>query len=245
MITSTKNEKVKEWRKLHRRKGRTSSETFLVEGHHLVEEAWKSRWPVKEVIVADGTEVPDWVREFTVESVSTDVFQYLSQTESPQGIAAVVQMMPGDQWQGNFLLLIDSIQDPGNLGTIIRTADAAGVDTIVLGKGTVDLFNDKVLRSTQGSVFHVPVVHADLRELLPHLQGEGFQVLATGLENAVDFKEVQVRKKTAIILGNEGAGVGDELLQLADQTVHIPIYGQAESLNVSVAAGILMYHLRS
>ncbi|MFC3040066.1 TrmH family RNA methyltransferase [Virgibacillus xinjiangensis] len=245
MITSVKNEKVKEWRKLHKRKGRTVSGTFLVEGYHLVEEAWKSGWKVKEIILAESADMPSWAKEMPIESVTASVFQHISQTETPQGIAAVVHMAAFEKIEGDFLVLIDSIQDPGNLGTIIRTADAAGVDGIVIGKGTVDLFNDKVLRSTQGSVFHLPVVQKELLEFIPRIQKDGFQVLATALENAVEYTEVGTIGKTAVMLGNEGAGVNEGLLSLADKIVHIPIYGQAESLNVSVAAGILMYHLRS
>lgn len=144
----------------------------------------------------------------------------------------------------NAVLLIDSIQDPGNLGTIIRTADAAGFDAVMLGDNTVDMYNDKVIRSTQGSLFHLPISHVNMENGIPHLKAEGFTVWASSLADALPFEEVEVRGKTALIVGNEGAGIRDEIVQLADSVVKIPIHGKAESLNVSVAAGILMYYIK-
>lgn len=145
---------------------------------------------------------------------------------------------------GNHLLLIDQVQDPGNLGTMIRTADAAGFSQVVLGKGTVDLYNDKVVRASQGSIFHIPIIQADLLELIPALQSQTYTVLASALENAVAYDTVEQLEKIALVMGNEGSGIAPEILQLADKCIKIPIYGQAESLNVSIAAGILMYQLR-
>ncbi|MBP1968847.1 TrmH family RNA methyltransferase [Virgibacillus natechei] len=244
MITSVKNNKVKAWRKLHKRKERTDSGTFLIEGLHLLEEAKDSDWTILEIIVQDTIELPDWSTEFSIEVVSDHVFQHISQTKTPQGIAAVVGIHFPDKWTGNHMLLIDSVQDPGNLGTIIRTADASGFSGIVLGNETVDLYNDKVIRSTQGSIFHIPIYQANLQEEIVQLKKNGFNVWATALMNARSYNEVEVSEKVALIVGNEGAGVQSELLQLADTIVNIPIYGKAESLNVSVAAGILMYHVK-
>ena len=244
MITSVKNEKVKQWKKLHKRKERTQAGAFLVEGFHLVEEAVKSNWTVREVIIQEGVELPSWTDNYPVVSISDNVMAYISQTAAPQGIIAVIESRQQTQRSGNHLLLIDSIQDPGNLGTIIRTADAAGMDGIMLGDGTVDLYNDKVIRSTQGSIFHIPIIHANLGEMVSALKEEGFAIWATALENASNYNDIIPGNKMAIILGNEGAGVQADLIEQADRSVKIPIYGQAESLNVSIAAGILMYHLK-
>src|SRR5699024_7511376 len=137
------------------------------------------------------------------------------------------------------------IQDPGNLGTIIRTADAAGFSNIILGRGTVDLYNDKVIRATQGSLFHIPIVQKDLTESIPRLKESGFSVLATTLQRAKNYRDIEPSEKTAIILGNEGSGVDETLINMADELVKIPIYGKAESLNVGIAAGILMYYIRN
>ncbi|MEC5421987.1 RNA methyltransferase [Virgibacillus sp. C22-A2] len=244
MITSVKNEKVKALRKLHNRKDRSDSEVFLIEGFHLVEEACKSDWTVKEIIVQHGVEAPRCCEGIAVLEVSDNVFQHISQTKAPQGIAAVLSMKYNNKSAGSRILLIDSIQDPGNLGTIIRTADAAGFDGVVLGQGTVDLYNDKVIRSSQGSLFHIPILHRKLQDEIVLLKEKGFNIWATALEDAKKYSEVVVNEKVALIVGNEGAGVKKELLETADTIVNIPIYGKAESLNVSIAAGILMYYIR-
>lgn len=244
MITSAKNEKIKALRKLHKKKERTETGTFLVEGNHLVEEAWKSNWTILEVIAQEGVELPKWCEEIQVSFVTEQVFQHVSQTKSPQGIAAVVKIKEAMVDLDNHLLLIDAIQDPGNLGTMIRTADAAGFGGIILGSGTVDLYNDKVVRSTQGSLFHIPIKAAPLDTEIEQLKQHGYTIWATALQNAHNFSETNRNSKVALILGNEGAGVQQVLQEEADNVVKIPIYGEAESLNVSIAAGILMYYIK-
>lgn len=244
MITSLQNEKVKQWIKLHKRKGRTQSETFFIEGFHLVEEAYKSSWEIIELIVQDGIDCSFFRGDFLVTKVGDNVFKHIAQTEAPQGIAAVVKMIQPKATDGNSVLLIDSVQDPGNLGTIIRTADAVGFNAVMLGDNTVDIYNDKVIRSTQGSLFHLPISQVNLVKIIPQLQADGFNVWASSLSNARSFEEIEVQGKIALIVGNEGAGIRDEIVDLADSIVRIPIHGNAESLNVSVAAGILMYYIK-
>lgn len=244
MITSLQNDQVKQWKKLHKRKERSKSGYFLVEGFHLIEEAFKSQWLIKEIILREETILPESYEDLPVVIVSEGVFQHLAQTETPQGIIAVIQRKEDMTVKGNKVLLIDGVQDPGNLGTMIRTADAAGFSSIILGDGTVDVYNDKVIRSTQGSLFHLEIVEGDLINEVSNLKNAGFEIWATALENATVYKEVPLTEKIALILGNEGSGVQPNIIGIADQIVTIPIYGQAESLNVSVAAGILMYHLQ-
>lgn len=244
MITSLQNSRIKQLRKLHVRKERRKAGKFLIEGFHLLEEALKSHWKVEQIILQNGIDHPFQVDAIETIVVSEEVFQSLSQTETPQGVMAVIAMPEEQTSVGELLLLVDQMQDPGNLGTLIRTADAAGFSTIILGKGTVDVYNDKVIRATQGSLFHVDVIQSDLSEWLEKLQKEGFHILATALEDADSYEEMEVKDKTAIILGNEGAGIQQSFIQKANQTVKIPIYGQAESLNVSIAAGILMYQVQ-
>ncbi|MFD1039579.1 TrmH family RNA methyltransferase [Virgibacillus byunsanensis] len=244
MITSVKNEKIKDWKKLHKRKERVNSKTFLIEGFHLIEEAITSNWDVIEIILENDIELPNSCKDIPYTIVSDNVFQHIAQTKAPQGIAAVVQIQPPKRISGDNVLLVDAVQDPGNLGTIIRTADAAGFDAVVLGNDTVDLFNDKVIRATQGSLFHVPIMEADLITKTSELKEEGYRIWGAALENAYPFNEVTVDEKVALIVGNEGAGIQDELLRLVDTIVKIPIYGKAESLNVSVASGILMYYVK-
>ncbi|GAB3803906.1 TrmH family RNA methyltransferase [Virgibacillus kimchii] len=244
MITSVKNDKVKNWKKLHKRKVRKETESFLIEGFHLLEEARNSHWVIKEVIVQQKVIVPDWCHSLPILEVSEQVFRQISRTESPQGIAAVVEMKEAQIIDGDHILIIDAVQDPGNLGTMIRTADACGFSGIVVSLDTVDIYNEKVIRATQGSLFHIPVQQRELKTEISSLKDNGYQIWATALQGAVPFNNLDVPEKTALIVGNEGAGVKETLLAAADKTVKIPIYGKAESLNVSVAAGILMYYIK-
>ncbi len=245
LITSIHNTQVKNWKKLHKRKYREKMQQFLIEGDHLIEAAKESGWSIQTVILREGTRMPNWCTSQQLTVVQADVFNEISQTETPQGIAAVVEMNKQTLTNDTDVLLIDAVQDPGNLWTIIRTADAAGFTSVYLGQGTVDVYNEKVIRASQGSLFHVDIqVNANLEETIPTLQKQGYTVWASALQEATSLYEVTFSKKTAIILGNEGAGVQKHIVGLANQSVKIPIYGRAESLNVSIAAGILMYHVR-
>lgn len=244
LLTSVKNDKVKALKKLHTKKERERTGTFFIEGFHLIEEAVHSNWKIREIVLQDGVELPSWANDYPIVNVSENVFQHLTQTKTPQGIAAVVQMNTDATVVGNNILLLDRIQDPGNLGTIIRTADAAGFSAVILGEGTVDLYNDKVIRSTQGSIFHIPVFQDNLTSRINDLKKSGFKIWASALTNSKDFHTVKTTPKVALIVGNEGSGIHQQVLELADELVKIPIYGKAESLNVSIAAGILMYHIK-
>lgn len=244
MLTSLQNAKVKNWKKLHKRKYRNQTSTFLVEGFHLVEEVMKSGWTVKELIVREETEVtlPDDI-PYTI--VSRDVFAAVAETETPQGIAAVVAKEDYTFTPGSLTLMLDAVQDPGNIGTLIRTADAAGFDQVIVGTGSVDIFNDKVIRASQGSLFHLPVLTGDLTDYVGGLKDQGVEIWASTLENAASYKELPIPEKAALVVGNEGSGISEELVEAADQQVYIPIYGQAESLNAAIAGAVLMYHLKS
>ncbi|MTH52903.1 RNA methyltransferase [Bacillus mangrovi] len=246
-IESVQNPRVKQWRKLHTRKERDKTGTFLAEGFHLVEEALKNKELVAEVITGETTLIPkDWNLDHTdIYLVTDEILTSLSETETPQGIFAVCrQNKVQDDPQWKRVLLLDAVQDPGNLGTIIRTADAAGIDGIVLGEGTVDPYNAKTVRSSQGSVFHIPLAKGQLGEWISRLNGRQIPVYGTALEGAVSYKEAESKEAFALLLGNEGKGVSPEWLEMTNQNLYIPIYGGAESLNVAIAAGILMYHLR-
>lgn len=243
MITSVQNNKVKQWNKLKKRKDRQKSQLFLIEGFHLVQEAIHSDWEVEEIIVQEGLDTPTWVQEEIITYVTEQVFRTITETQTPQGIAAVVKMK--EQVWNDFrqLLLVDAVQDPGNLGTIIRTSDAAGFDGVILGEGTVDLYNDKVIRATQGSLFHLPIFQEDLKVKITELQEQEFKIWVSTLDGAEAYPSVQVPGKVALVVGNEGAGINPAIINQANQKVNIPIFGKAESLNVSVAAGILIYYI--
>ncbi|MGR3207740.1 TrmH family RNA methyltransferase [Bacillus glycinifermentans] len=244
-IESAKNQKVKDWKKLHTKKERIKTNTFLIEGEHLVEEALKNPGIVKEIMVKDEADIPSGLdASVPCYILSDDAFSQVTETETPQAVAAVCRIPEQGPLQYEKLLLADAVQDPGNLGTIIRTADAAGIDAVVVGNGTVDPYNAKTLRSAQGSHFHIPIVKAELPGLIEELKEKRIPVYGTALQNAVPFKEASPSKSFALLIGNEGAGVDPDLLGLTDRNLYVPIYGKAESLNVAAAAAVLLYHLR-
>ncbi|MGR6858031.1 TrmH family RNA methyltransferase [Bacillus halotolerans] len=244
-IESAKNQKVKDWKKLHTKKERTKTNTYLIEGEHLVEEALKSPGAVKEILVKDEADIPpnlDMGIQCYV--LSEDAFSAVTETETPQRIAAVCNMPEEYLAPPKRVLLIDAVQDPGNLGTMIRTADAAGLDAVVLGDGTADAFNGKTLRSAQGSHFHIPVVRRNLQSYVDELKAEDVKVYGTALQNGAPYQDISPSGSFALIVGNEGAGVDAGLLEKTDLNLYVPLYGQSESLNVAIAAAILVYHLR-
>ncbi|MGD6802511.1 RNA methyltransferase [Rossellomorea vietnamensis] len=247
-VQSAKNPQVKQWKKLHTKKERDRSGTYMVEGFHLVEEALKYNEVVQEVLVKEGIDLPSaWnLDSVSVTQLSEDAAKAVSATETSQGVFAVCYQPETQEGElkGRTFLMLDEVQDPGNLGTIIRTADAAGIDMIILGEGTADLYNPKVLRSAQGSHFHLPIVKGELPDWIERLKNEGVPVYGTALENSVEYHKVSSEESFALILGNEGNGVSPSILGSTDQNLYVPIYGKSESLNVAIAAGILMYHLK-
>lgn len=244
MITSVQNEQIKRLKKLHQRKGRTQTGTFIIEGEHLIEEAHAANWDIQTVVLREEIEAPQYIPNAHVIRVSEHVFASIAQTNSPQGILAVVAMKKDTFRPRSLTLMIDAVQDPGNIGTMIRTADAAGFDAVIVGKGSVDIYNDKVVRATQGSIFHIDVIQMDIAVAIEWLRANETKVIATALKGAVDSTKMAVQENMALIVGNEGAGVDQSFIDASDQIVKIPIYGQAESLNVSIAASILMYDMK-
>jgi RNA methyltransferase, TrmH family len=248
-IESESNTSLKQWKKLHTKKEREKTGTFLLEGPHLIEEAVSSGARLVHVIIEENFSIKEeWLAEkFTLWTVPSKLMKQLSETEKPQGIIAVCEMMeqPEDliRQDGRYLL-IDGVQDPGNLGTMIRTADSAGLDGVILGEGSADLYNGKTVRSTQGSLFHLPIVKADLKMAVHECKQLSIPVVSTSLDEAADMREVPEMKGFALIVGNEGQGVQQVLQDESDMNVKIPIFGKAESLNVSVATGILLYELQ-
>ncbi|ARD47131.1 RNA methyltransferase [Sporosarcina sp. P37] len=246
-IESTQNSLVKHWKKLvTARKERDQTKEFLVEGFHLVEEAIKQSDLVIQLLVREDIDIPPhW--DAPIIELTAAVAKEISETEQTQGVFAYCrqpQYDEADQSQWKRLLLIDAVQDPGNIGTMIRTADAAGLDAVILGKGCADPFNPKTVRSAQGSHFHIPVVREELAVWVERAKSNDTPIIGTGLQEAVSLKELPAQSSFALLVGNEGSGVDPQLLSQADHVVKIPLYGQAESLNVAVAAGILLYTLR-
>ncbi|MCY1569572.1 TrmH family RNA methyltransferase [Staphylococcus pettenkoferi] len=242
-ITSTQNSKVKAANKLKKKRERDKTGYALIEGYHLIEEAMASDIQIVSLFCVEAEREDAAVLEYAdaVYEINLKVAELLSGTVTPQGIFAVIQQPTVQDRQPSQVLLIDRIQDPGNLGTLIRTADAAGLDMVVLEKGSADPYQDKVLRASQGSVFHLPIIQRDLQTFIDDFEGP---VYGTALQDAVEYQTVEKQDKFALILGNEGEGIKSELLEQTTQNLTIPIYGRAESLNVAIAGSILIYHLK-
>lgn len=242
-ITSSQNTLVKQWRKLiDKKKEREQTGQFIVEGFHLVEEAMKEGLAI-QVMMTEDVVTPFSLNDVETILITEEIAKLLAETETSQMIFAHCKKKEAslDQVQGKRFLLIDAVQDPGNVGTMIRTADAAGVDGIILGKGSADAYNSKTLRAAQGSHFHVPIIQMDLQEAVEHLQARHIPVLATGwTEQAINYRDVET-ESYAIIVGNEGSGVATHLLETSDEVIYIPMPGRAESLNVGIATGILLF----
>ena len=243
-LTSLKNPKVQAWRSLKDRKGRKETGCFLVEGRKMVEEALRSRFPV-EAVLADEARLAELSlpESVPVYALPEHVLAAVCDTKTPQGVAAVVRMT-NNAALGNRLVALDGVQDPGNVGTIIRTADAAGLDGVLLSAQCADAFSPKVLRATMGSVFRMGIrVTEDLPGELTRLKQAGFSVLSSQLDGTPFYEREPVGERFCLVIGSEGNGVTPQVQQLATHRVKLPMRGGAESLNAAVAAGIMMYEL--
>ncbi|MFC4651424.1 TrmH family RNA methyltransferase [Lactococcus nasutitermitis] len=244
IISSRENKKVKEARKLLTKKYRQQS--YLIEGFHLFDEAVKTGARLISVFVsADKVDrVSDNLQDAELIVVTDDVLKSLSDAETPQGIIAeVAKSSDTADFAGDKFLVLENVQDPGNVGTMVRTADAAGFSAVFVVGDTADIYSPKVVRSMQGSHFHLPVIKIAERELFDSLKTASIPILTTTLSTkSVSYKSVK-NPRFALVMGNEGNGVSELALEQADTLVHIEMPGQAESLNVAVAAGILMFSL--
>lgn len=253
MITSTHNQQVKHVMQLNKKpRFRKEEGVFVVEGFKMVKEAPKDRI-VKAYVSASALADPSGrtlLADLPFEEVEDQVFTQMSDTQTPQGVLAVIRRREPDLEQilkqpDPFLLLIENLQDPGNLGTMIRTAEGAGVTGILISRESVDLYNPKTIRSTMGSIYRVPVHITDsLTGLVPLLHQRGIRTYAAHLRGTKSYTEADYRTGTAFLIGNEGNGLTEELADAAEQYIRIPMEGQVESLNAAMAAGILMYEVK-
>ncbi|MFB9770616.1 TrmH family RNA methyltransferase [Lactiplantibacillus modestisalitolerans] len=251
-INSLQNAHVKAWKKLQTKKGRKQQGQYLLEGWHLVNEAVKAHVSVQTLLITEKqlATAPDLTKFPAVIEISEEVAKHISATVTPQGVFALAKLpaVKADPLSDLDLsrpwLLLDNVQDPGNIGTMVRTADAAGFAGVAFGTGTVDLHQPKVERSMQGSQFHLQLVSTDLNALVAKMQAAGIPVYGSELNpRASQYLEINAPACFGLIMGNEGNGMDAELLTRTDRNLYIPIKGRAESLNVAVAAGILMFGL--
>ena len=277
IISSKDNKKIKYIRSLLEKGSiRKKSKTFVVEGIKLTDEALECGKVVEIVcakslydeiisgdlsgnrlLVENDKNITNYVKKgSSLLVVSDTVFKSMSETKTPQGILAVVEMPDYGLLDKGFLeqaytkngkiklLVLEDTADPGNLGTIMRTAEAAGVTGVIMGKGTVDIFNPKVVRSTMGSIFRLPFAYVeDLKETIRELKKQGISFYATHLKGEKSYKDIKYSDRSAILIGNEARGLSDEVADLADTYVLIPMQGKVESLNAAVAAALIMYEV--
>ncbi|WP_332834806.1 TrmH family RNA methyltransferase [Clostridium perfringens] len=246
-IESKNNNLFKEIKKLKEKKHRIKSNKYLIEGLRFVEEAIKSKVSIDSIIFTESFKKknPDLFLKINENikliQMNEALLKQLCSTENPQGIVGVINMQNKELKSGELVVLVDKVQDPGNMGTIIRTAHAAGAAGIVMTKGTVDIYNDKTLRSTMGSIFYIPIVEDDSLDFVKSLKKEGYKLVVSSLQGKNNFFEENLQGKVMIAVGNEGNGVSDEVYDIADIKVKIPMPGEAESLNVAVATSIMIY----
>ena len=250
MITSTSNAKVKELVQLQKKsKARSKAKKFVVEGIRMVKETPRDRLEALYISESFWNKYGNPIEGAFAEVLSDKVFAYVSDTKTPQGILAVVRRIEYDvkemiQGQDAHILILDNLQDPGNLGTIFRTAEAAGVTGILLSMGCADIYNPKTIRSTMGSLYRMPFAYVEeFIETIQEVKKNGIKVFAAHLEGKNSYDQEDYRKGSAFLIGNEGNGLRQEVADCADVRIRIPMQGQVESLNAAIAATVLMFEV--
>lgn len=251
-ISSLQNKTIKDTAKLVDKKYRQQTGLFMLEGLKLVQELLDSAWQIDSVFLEQNLELPAAMQAQLLERsvnlyyVTKEIIAKIADVSTAQGIIAIAKMQPQqmpDFPQDATVLLLENIQDPGNMGTIIRTAVATGISAIIVTPDCADIYSPKVVRSTMGGMLRLPIVTMPAQEALSFLQAHQFPVYVTSLTNAASLYSAQFTGRAAIVLGNEANGVSSETLAHSPQRIFIPQIGKIESLNVSIAAGVIMYEV--
>ena len=252
IITSKDNEIIKNIRKLKEKKYRDLSNSYIIEGIKLIKEAIVESKQIKQIIVCEENinnggidqKLLYEIAKYECIYVTKKIFSLISDVQNPQGIMAVIEKQNSEDnidYKEDVIVVLDGIQDPGNLGTILRTIDSVGLKQVIVSKETADAYNPKVVRSTMGAIFRVNIIESDnLIETLKNLKKHKYKVMATSLETNNNIYDVYYNKKV-IVIGNEANGVSQEILDFADEKIKIPMLGRTESLNASVATSIILY----
>lgn len=253
LLTSAQNERVKLWASLQEKKHRDRLRLFVIEGIHLLKEAIAAGAQI-EAIVYDADrglpqeiahvqqEAPDYTEWF---KAVPHIMGKCTGTTSPPPVFAVLGKLAADEGSlfktDGLVVVLDGVRDPGNVGTIIRSADAVGVNGVILGKGCVDLYNPKTVRSTMGSLFHLPIIEGELPSLIERARQKGIHIVGTSLQATQNCYEYSWQQGSWLVMGSEGDGLSPEVEGLVNQTIIIPMAGQSESLNVAMATTVLLY----
>lgn len=254
-ITSSSNSTIKLINSLHRKKERWANKLFIVEGIKMVDECINNGYPIEFIVysnqlfnVSGGDTLYNKIKDFhKLINVPDKLYNDISDVGTPQGVLAVIGFEINSiddlaDKRNPFILLLDKVQDPGNMGTIIRTADSFGIDGVIVVEGCVDVYNPKVVRSTMGSIFRVPIYHQNNGvNIIKEFKNRKINIYSTSLEGDRYIQDVDFTKSSMLIIGNESKGVSEPLQNLADTLIKIPMLGDAESLNAAVASSIIMY----
>ena len=252
VISSKDTEIIKSIKKLKDKKYRDIENSYIIEGIKLLKEAIEEKAEIKQIIICDDCEKTEMISKelmyeiakYNCNYVTSKVFKYLTEVQTPQGILAVIGKTPKDQeidYTQDIIVALDGIQDPGNLGTILRTVDSIGLTQILVSKETADSFNPKVVRSTMGAIFRVKVIECEnLQEKLKEIKKHKYKIVVSSLQTENSLYDIKLNKKV-IVVGNEANGVSAEIQEMADEKIKIPMLGKTESLNASVATGVMLY----
>jgi len=253
VITSKDNEFIKHIKKLKDKKYRDISKEFIIEGIKLIKEAIEEKANIKQIVICDNCQNTDIIpKELMYEIakyecvyVSDKIFKSITEVNTPQGILAIIENSNEQEaeidYTQDIIVALDDIQDPGNLGTILRTVDSVGLNQILVSKGTADCYNPKVVRSTMGAIFRVKIIECEnLEKTLKEVRKHKFKLVVTSLQTEKSLYDVKFDKKV-IVIGNEANGVETNIQDMADEKIKIPMLGKTESLNASVATGIVLY----
>lgn len=256
LIKSKSNSIIKELKSLHLKKYRYKYKKYFLEGIRSVNECLKSNSNIDYILFADslfetngGLNLFKDISKTNIRIFKTtnDIIKSVSDTNNPQGIIAVVKIKEYSidsliNEDNNLIIILDRIQDPGNLGTIIRTCDAFDVDGVIISEGSADLYNPKTIRATMGSIFHIKTAFSkNIIEVVNYLKTKNISIMATALNDSIEISKVNLRNNIAIIIGNEANGVNEKLLNIVDKKIKIPMNGNAESLNAAIAASLVIY----
>ncbi len=252
VITSKDNELVKNIKKLKEKKYREINNEFVIEGIKLIEEAINEKANIKQIVICDNCNNSDFIpkdlmyeiAKYNCLYVDVKVFYNITEVKNQQGILVVIEKNKINKeidYNEDILVILDDIQDPGNLGTILRTIDSTGLSQVIVSKKSGDVFNPKVVRSSMGAIFRINVIEADnIVQKIKEIKKHKFEILVTSLDTDDSIYDIKYTKK-AIVIGNEANGVSKEVQEIADKKVKIPMLGKTESLNASVATGIMIY----
>ena len=252
VITSKDNEFVKHVKKLKEKKYRDQSQEFIIEGIKLVKEAIEEKANIKQIIICDNCEdtgiIPKdlmyEIAKYNCIYVTENILKTMSDVNATQGIMAIIGRNNKEKdidYSQDIIVALDDVQDPGNLGTILRTVDSIGLNQIIVSKGTADAFNSKVVRSTMGAIFRIKIIEVEeLAQAIKEMRKHHFKLMVTSLQTENSIYDIDFNKKI-IVIGNEANGVSKEIQDMADEKAKIPMLGRTESLNASVAAGVVMY----